>query len=286
MAQWSENSPPLWAPNAVISPSGWMNPVTKEIIVAINNLTRKSFIRRTSVYLPFNETAGAIIRDVAHNRDAYVTDISGTISDGSRIIWGQSPNSLSIIQSSQYVIIFDIGLVTDQIYIITWSKIDPTFHNSWAGYVLENGGVFPESYITTGTTSGKDVLKHQIDVSNQLEVFSWSDGTNTASFTFNTPYTLDQWQFRCYGWNFATGTFEFFTDSDLNTPLVPISTTGALPVKTLDFDGDPAGTIGGFPLLANSCDNMAVGLVAMAVDKPSDQTLRSIYNATNSKFGF
>lgn len=41
MSQWDYDRPPVWAPNSVITKSGWTDPNTGEVLVAISNLDSK-----------------------------------------------------------------------------------------------------------------------------------------------------------------------------------------------------------------------------------------------------
>lgn len=48
MSSWSYTTPPTWFPTAVVSPGGWKNPDTNELLVAIGNLEAK----RTDITTP------------------------------------------------------------------------------------------------------------------------------------------------------------------------------------------------------------------------------------------
>lgn len=41
MPAWTQTTPPTWFPTAVASPAGWRDPVTGELLVAIQNLAEK-----------------------------------------------------------------------------------------------------------------------------------------------------------------------------------------------------------------------------------------------------
>lgn len=61
MALWNLSNPPSWAPNAIATPKGWVNPNTGEVLVTIGSLDRRA--------------GAAVIRDavVVDNKGVYRT---------------------------------------------------------------------------------------------------------------------------------------------------------------------------------------------------------------------
>jgi hypothetical protein len=65
MALWNLSNPPSWAPNAIATPKGWVNPDTGEVLVTIGSLDRR--------------TGAAVIRS------AHIVNNKGTYQDGDTI---------------------------------------------------------------------------------------------------------------------------------------------------------------------------------------------------------
>src|ERR1700733_10052270 len=228
MPLWTLNTPPTWFSSAIVSESGWINPLTDEILVAINNLIARSTYGISAVYLPLNEGSGSVLHDISgHNRTSYVTDIAGSVLVDD-VIWNNNPTSLQIIQDTQFGTCFDIGPFNKQLFIVTWVNRNSSFLTDWPNATLDGGGFYPQNYVVSDPISF-DLFSRTIVTSGGHFVhsyYTWTDGTDSCTYVFSRPSTFQKWQFSCVGWDFETGECVSITNLIQDTPLSITGTTG------------------------------------------------------------